>query len=135
MHGVDVDEAGNGTVSEPRLYQLIRQQGSVADRTFELTFLDPRRRRIRVYLRLDMPTPTDNLVVAEVVASEPEAELLCSLLRSAAIKCATRLTNYGAGASDGMPQGGPHEVLVLAEDLPAAREVLGRGNASAPERG
>jgi hypothetical protein len=41
MHGVDVDEAGNGTVSEPRLYQLLRQQGSVADRTLELTFVNP----------------------------------------------------------------------------------------------
>jgi thiol-disulfide isomerase/thioredoxin len=40
-HGVDVDADGNGAVSEVRLYQLIRQQGSVSDRTFELTFLDP----------------------------------------------------------------------------------------------
>jgi hypothetical protein len=40
-HGVDVDEQGEGTVTEPRLYQLIRQRGRVADRTFEITFLDP----------------------------------------------------------------------------------------------
>jgi hypothetical protein len=40
-HGVDVDEAGNGTVTEPRLYQLIRQPGPVTERTFEITFLDP----------------------------------------------------------------------------------------------
>ena len=39
-HGVDVDEHGDGTVTEPRLYQLIRQRGRVADRTFEITFLD-----------------------------------------------------------------------------------------------
>jgi thiol-disulfide isomerase/thioredoxin len=39
-HGVDVDEAGNGTVTEPRLYQLIRQPGPVTERTFEITFLD-----------------------------------------------------------------------------------------------
>ncbi len=38
-HGLDVDEDGNGTVSEQRLYQLIRQRGSIADRTFEITFL------------------------------------------------------------------------------------------------
>jgi hypothetical protein len=39
-HGVDVDEAGNGTVTEPRLYQLIRQPDPVTERTFEITFLD-----------------------------------------------------------------------------------------------
>jgi thiol-disulfide isomerase/thioredoxin len=40
-HGVDVDEAGFGVVREPRMYQLIRQQGPVADRTFAIEFLDP----------------------------------------------------------------------------------------------
>jgi len=40
-HGVDVDEHGEGTVTEPRLYQLIRQRGPVAERRFEITFLDP----------------------------------------------------------------------------------------------
>ena len=30
----------NGTVSEPRLYQLIRQPGHIADRQFEIEFLD-----------------------------------------------------------------------------------------------
>jgi Thioredoxin like C-terminal domain len=40
-HGIDVDELGRGTVSEPRLYQLVRQPGAVSDRTFEITFLDP----------------------------------------------------------------------------------------------
>jgi hypothetical protein len=40
-HGVDVDERGEGSVSEPRLYQLIRQPGPVAERRFEITFLDP----------------------------------------------------------------------------------------------
>jgi thiol-disulfide isomerase/thioredoxin len=40
-HGLDVDEQGHGTVAEQRLYQLIRQQGSIADRTFEITFLAP----------------------------------------------------------------------------------------------
>jgi thiol-disulfide isomerase/thioredoxin len=34
--GLDLDDAGRGTVSEPRLYQLIRQRGSIADRTFEV---------------------------------------------------------------------------------------------------
>jgi hypothetical protein len=40
-HGIDVDGDGNGTVTGPRLYQLIRQPGSVTDRTFEITFPDP----------------------------------------------------------------------------------------------
>jgi thiol-disulfide isomerase/thioredoxin len=40
-HGSDVDEQGNGVVSEERLYQLIRQHGPIDDRTFEITFLDP----------------------------------------------------------------------------------------------
>jgi hypothetical protein len=39
-HGTDVDERGNGTVSEQRLYQLIRQPETVADRLFEIEFLD-----------------------------------------------------------------------------------------------
>jgi hypothetical protein len=39
-HGSDVDEQGNGTVSEQRLYQLIRQPEPIADRQFEIEFLD-----------------------------------------------------------------------------------------------
>ena len=40
-HGTDVDAQGNGTATEPRLYQLIRQSKPIADRTFEIEFLDP----------------------------------------------------------------------------------------------
>ncbi len=40
-HGNDVDDQGNGTLTEPRLYQLVRQPGPVAERTFEVTFVDP----------------------------------------------------------------------------------------------
>jgi len=39
-HGGDVDEQGQGVVREQRLYQLIRQPGSIADRLFEIAFLD-----------------------------------------------------------------------------------------------
>ena len=35
-HGGDVDGQGNGTLIEQRLYQLIRQPGAIADRTFEI---------------------------------------------------------------------------------------------------
>ena len=40
-HGIDVDEQGNGTIVEPRMYQLIRQSGRIGDRQFEIQFLDP----------------------------------------------------------------------------------------------
>jgi hypothetical protein len=40
-HGIDVNEQGDGTVTEPRLYQLVRQRGDVRDRTFEIVFLEP----------------------------------------------------------------------------------------------
>ena len=39
-HGSDVDDQGNGTVTEQRLYQLVRQSGPIADRQFEIEFLD-----------------------------------------------------------------------------------------------
>ena len=38
--GIDVDDKGNGTVSEQRLYQLIRQPKPIAERLFEIEFLD-----------------------------------------------------------------------------------------------
>jgi len=40
-HGGDVDEAGNGELREGRLYQLVREPGTVADRTLEVTFDQP----------------------------------------------------------------------------------------------
>ena len=39
-HGSDVDQDGSGTVTEPRLYQLVRQHGAIVDRQFEIEFLD-----------------------------------------------------------------------------------------------
>jgi thiol-disulfide isomerase/thioredoxin len=40
-HGLDTDRQGRGTVDQQRLYQLIRQPGSINDRTFEIIFLAP----------------------------------------------------------------------------------------------
>ncbi|MFJ2365805.1 cytochrome c biogenesis protein DipZ [Pseudomonas sp. NPDC087697] len=40
-HGTDVAPDGSGSVTEQRLYQLVRQPGDVADRTFSIEFLDP----------------------------------------------------------------------------------------------
>jgi hypothetical protein len=36
--GGDVDADGNGTLSSPRLYQLVRTHGPIAERTFEIEF-------------------------------------------------------------------------------------------------
>jgi len=40
-HGADVDGPGSGTIVEQRLYQLIRQVEPIADRQFEIEFLNP----------------------------------------------------------------------------------------------
>jgi hypothetical protein len=40
-HGFDIDDQGNGTVTQQRLYQLIRQPKPITDRQFEIEFLDP----------------------------------------------------------------------------------------------
>ena len=40
-HGVDTDADGYGTVTEDRLYQLIRQHGPIQDRIFKIEFLTP----------------------------------------------------------------------------------------------
>ena len=60
----------------------------------------------------------------EVVGSESEAEMVCSLLRSAGIKCFHQMTNFGSGAADGMPLGGPREVMIREEDLTTALKVV-----------
>lgn len=39
-HGSDVASDGRGIVRDQRTYQLIRQTGSIADRSFEIEFLD-----------------------------------------------------------------------------------------------
>jgi hypothetical protein len=36
---IDVDESGDGTLPEPRMYQLVRQRGPSRRRTFEVTLL------------------------------------------------------------------------------------------------
>ena len=40
-HGVDVDEDGNGALEDGRLYQLVRANDSVRERTLEIAFLEP----------------------------------------------------------------------------------------------
>jgi thioredoxin family protein len=38
VHGIDVNEQGDGTVTEQRLYQLVRQTKPIVDRQFEIQF-------------------------------------------------------------------------------------------------
>jgi len=40
-HGDDIDKRGAGTAAQQRLYQLIRQDGRITDRTIEITFAEP----------------------------------------------------------------------------------------------
>jgi thiol-disulfide isomerase/thioredoxin len=40
-HGVDVDEEGNGLLEDGRMYQLVRQPGTVRERTLEISFSEP----------------------------------------------------------------------------------------------
>jgi hypothetical protein len=75
----------------------------------------------------DVPTrPTDELVAVEVAGTQPEAEMLCSLLRSGGIACMPRLTSRGAGVGDGFGIGGEHEIMVRSKDAQAARKILRR---------
>ena len=39
-HGLDVDESGEGTVAEQRLYQLVRQKNPIVDRAFSIECLE-----------------------------------------------------------------------------------------------
>jgi thiol-disulfide isomerase/thioredoxin len=39
-HGLDIDEDGNGLLENGRLYQLVRQDGEVRERTLQITFLE-----------------------------------------------------------------------------------------------
>ena len=40
VHGSDVDADGSGVLTYPRMYQVIRQDGPIGDRRFEIEFLD-----------------------------------------------------------------------------------------------
>lgn len=64
------------------------------------------------------------LVHLTVVPSEYEAEILCALLRTEQIECEHRSTNLSVGFMDGMPGGGPREVVVAEQSLARAQEIL-----------
>jgi Putative prokaryotic signal transducing protein len=64
------------------------------------------------------------LVHLTVVPTEAEADLLCALLRTEGIDCEDRPTNMAVGAMDGLPGGGPREIVVDEDGLARAREIL-----------
>jgi hypothetical protein len=66
----------------------------------------------------------DEPVVVTVVSSEPEAEVVCGLLRSAGIECAYRDTEAIDSSLEEFTAAGPREILVHPSDLDAARELL-----------
>jgi hypothetical protein len=63
-------------------------------------------------------------VVLTVVSGEPEAEILCGLLRSAGIDCDYRDTEAIDSPLEDFIAAGPREILVQEADLPAARALL-----------
>jgi Putative prokaryotic signal transducing protein len=65
-----------------------------------------------------------DLVRLTIVANEPEAEVVRSLLATAGIESMQRPTDFAAGALDGWAAGGAREILIRAEDLEAARELV-----------
>jgi hypothetical protein len=67
---------------------------------------------------------SEDQVVVTVVASGPEADIVCGLLRSAGIECAYRDTEAIDLSLEEFTEAGPREILVHPSDLEAARELL-----------
>ena len=67
----------------------------------------------------------DESVVVTVVSGEPEAEVVCGLLRSAGIECAYRDTEAIDSPLEDFTAAGRREILVRASDLESARELIG----------
>jgi hypothetical protein len=66
----------------------------------------------------------DESIVLTVVSGEPEADVVCGLLRSAGIDCAYRDTEAIDSSLEEFTAAGPREILVRASDLDAARELI-----------
>jgi len=63
-------------------------------------------------------------VVLTVVSDEPEAEVVCGLLRSAGIECGFRDTEAIDSPLEDFTAAGQREILVHESDLDAARALL-----------
>jgi hypothetical protein len=57
-----------------------------------------------------------------VVATQGEADVICSLLRAHGIDCGERATDFSAEQGGGW--GGQREILVAKADLPLAQDLL-----------
>jgi hypothetical protein len=66
----------------------------------------------------------DEGVVVKVVSGEPEADIVCGLLRSAGIECAYRDTEAIDTPFEDFIADGPREILVHPSDLENARALL-----------
>jgi hypothetical protein len=66
----------------------------------------------------------DEAVVLTVVSGEPEADVVCGLLRSSGIDCAYRDTQAIDSPLEDFTAAGRREILVRASDLEAARDLL-----------
>ena len=66
----------------------------------------------------------NDTVVVKVVASGPEADIVCGLLRSSGIECSYRDTPALDSLLEEFTPSGPREILVLKSDLEAAQAVL-----------
>jgi hypothetical protein len=66
----------------------------------------------------------NDTVVLTVVADEPEAEIVCGLLRSAGLECGYRDTEAVDSLLEGFTAAGPREILVHESDLETAQTLL-----------
>ena len=67
---------------------------------------------------------SDGTVVVTVVSGEPEAEIVCGLLRSEGIECAFRDTEAIDSPLEDFIAAGAQEIIVRDSDLEAAKELL-----------
>jgi hypothetical protein len=66
----------------------------------------------------------EDAIVVAVAENEPEAEMLCGLLRDAGIDCGYRDTAALDSTIEDFTAAGPREILVHADDLERARALL-----------
>ena len=71
--------------------------------------------------------PMEETVVVKVVDDEPEAQIVCGLLRSNGIECGYRDTEQIESSLEDFTASGPREIFVHASDLEAAQGLLGEG--------
>jgi len=66
----------------------------------------------------------EDSVVVKVVSDEPEAEIVCGLLRSNGLECGYRETEAIDSTLEDFIPSGPQEILVRRDDLEAAQALL-----------